>query len=87
MCSQTDTPPYDDPEPGPITQPRRYVLAGGAEPTPSVALAVLGTMLTEAEGDLDIVRTSTAGPTTRAIAASVVDALRRARNRVAEAER
>ena len=68
-----------------ITKPRRYVLAGD-EPSPSVALAVLGTMLTEAESDLRVVENSHTGATTVAMARAVADALRRARNRVAEAE-
>lgn len=70
-----------------ITRPRRYVLAGGPEPKPSVALAILGDMLNEAENDLRVVENSKTGPTTVAMARVVVDALRRARNRVAEAER
>lgn len=69
-----------------ITKPRAYRLSGGSEPSPSVALAVLGTMLTEAESDLRTVKNSKTGPTTVAMARVVVDALRRARNRVADAE-
>ena len=69
-----------------ITKPRRYVLAGGHEPRPSVALAVLGEMLNDAENDLRTVENSKTGPTTVAMARVAVDALRRARNRVAEAE-
>lgn len=69
------------------TRPRRYVLAGSEEPEPSVALAILGTMLEEAEYDLDAAEKFKAGPTTIAMARAVADALRRARNRVAGAER
>lgn len=68
-----------------ITRPRRYVLAGG-QPTPSIALAVLGAMLEEAENDLHYLQEVKEGPTTIAIARGVVDALRRARNRVGDAE-
>jgi hypothetical protein len=48
VCSQADVPPYDIPEPQP---PRVYRLAGDApeEPRGSVALAVLGTLITEEE--------------------------------------
>ena len=86
MCASNvqNEPPYDPPIP---TPPRRYVLAGGEEPRPSIALAVLGDMLTEAEHDLRVVENSKTGATTVAMARAVVDALRRARNRVAEAER
>jgi hypothetical protein len=83
MCSAADDPTTYDRKP---TTPRRYVLAGGEEPRPSVALAVLGTMLTEAESDLRVVENSKTGATTVAMARAVVDALRRARNRVAAAE-
>jgi len=46
MCSEADHPPYDAPVP---TRPRRYELSGDgpSEPRPSVALAVIGTMLDE----------------------------------------
>ena len=72
---------YDGP-----TRPRRYVLSGDKPEPSSIALAVLGTMLSEAEDDLRVVENSKTGPTTTAMARVVVDALRRARNRVAEAE-
>ena len=68
------------------TKPRRYILAGQDEPKSSIALAVLGTMLTEAESDLRVVENSKTGATTVAMARAVADALRRARNRVADAE-
>jgi hypothetical protein len=83
MCSQADDPTTYDPKP---TAPRRYVLAGGEEPQASVALAVLGTMLTEAESDWRAFEEGRAGPTTLAMARVQVDTLRRARNRVADAE-
>ena len=86
MCSQQDIPPYDDPEPPELSRPRRYVLSGGDEPRPSIALAVLGDMLNEAELDLHAMENSKTGPTTVAMARVVADALRRARNRVAAAE-
>lgn len=79
MCSAND-------DPTTYSQPRSYVLSGGEQPRPSVALAVLGTMLTEAEADLRMVMNSKAGPTTVAMANVTVDALRRARNKVADAE-
>ena len=54
MCSQADDPTqYDAPAP---TRPRTYVLSAEKppeEPRPSVALAVLGTMLEEAIRDHD----------------------------------
>ena len=52
MCSQMDDPTqYDAPEP---TRPRAYVLSGSSrnsigEPQPSIALAVIGDMLEEAD--------------------------------------
>jgi hypothetical protein len=68
------------------TPPRRYVLSGGDEPQASVALAVLGTMLTEADDLLRTLERAKAGPTAIAMARAAYDALRRARNRVAVAD-
>lgn len=81
MCSATDDPTtYDTP----VTQPRRYVLAGGKPGPSSMALAVLGDMLETAEE----VERSMAGsaPTTIAIQRAIVATLRVARQRVADAE-
>lgn len=82
MCSQMDDPTqYDAPEP---TRPRAYVLSGSSrnsigEPRPSIALAVLGDLLTEAE------QLAIALPDSIVVRAEV-DTLRNARNRVADAE-
>ena len=66
-----------------ITKPRRYVLAGD-EPSPSVALAVLGDMLERAEAvEREL---GNAAPVTVAIQRSIVGTLRVARERVASAE-
>jgi hypothetical protein len=83
MCSAHDDPSTHD---IPIAQPRRYVLAGSEPPKPSAALAVIGDMLNDAENDLRVIENSNTGPTTIAMARVVVDALRRARNRVSDAE-
>ena len=49
MCSQNDDPTqYDGPV---ITRPRKYELSG-SEPKPSIALAVIGDMLDEAEREV-----------------------------------
>ena len=85
MCSAMDDPTtFDAPEP---TRPRVYVLAGDAptvpEPKPSVALAVLGALLNEAEWDLE--RCMTASE--RTVVGTRISVLSEARDRVAEAER
>ena len=49
MCSQNDDPTqYDGPV---VTRPRAYTLSGSIhnEPKPSIALAVIGTMIDEIE--------------------------------------
>jgi len=69
MCSANDHPPYDPPTP---TRPRKYELSGDGPR--SVALAVLGTMLMEAEA---------AGHSMTGVR---VLTLREARRRVGEAE-
>jgi hypothetical protein len=88
MCSAHDDPSmYDNvPSHTNITRPRTYVLAGSEPPKPSAALAILGDMLNDAENDLRVIENSNTGPTTIAMARVVVDALRRARNRVSDAE-
>lgn len=82
MCSQADEPTgwSDDlvaPEP---TAPRVYRLSGDKPPEPreSVALAVIGSMLSEAESIV-----SARPPFYQAVAAEV---LREARDRIADAE-
>ena len=68
-----------------ITKPRRYVLAGD-EPQASVALAVMGGELENAEAVQRELERAKAGPTAIAMARAVTDALRRARNHIADAE-
>ena len=69
-----------------ITKPRRYVLAGSDEPPASVALAVIGGELENAEAVQRELERAKAGPTAIAMARAVTDALRRARNNIASAE-
>ena len=78
MCSAHDDPTtYDPPTP---TRPRTYVLSGDTpEPRGSVALAVIGEMLTEAEA------IATSVPQSLAFHVEV-ETLRRARDRIAAAE-
>lgn len=84
MCSQADDPSgWDSPTPQP---PRTYRLAGTSTAPSSIALAVIGTELDKAETDLRNAREARAGATTVAMAMAVVDALRRTRNHVADAE-
>lgn len=85
MCSQGDDPTtYDAPEP---QKPRAYVLSGSkrtfADPQPSVALAVIGEMLNDAE---HILETSVRGSDVALAFGQRIVALREARERVAAAE-
>jgi len=80
MCSAHDDPTtYDTP----VTQPRRYVLAGSEPPKPSPALAVIGDMLEEYE---TAAAKSPWAPTTMARWNMAMLVLRVARQRIAEAE-
>jgi hypothetical protein len=81
MCgAESDPTTYDSP-----SRPRRHVVSGD-EPRPSIALAVLGDELERAEAVLAEVERAKAGPTAIAMARAVADALRRARNHVADVE-
>lgn len=80
MCSsqgENDPSTYDTP----VTQPRRYVLSGTPR-KPSVALAVIGTMLTEAEEEAK----EEGGMNRLLLKEGVIPTLLEARDRVAEAE-
>ena len=84
MCSQMDDPTqYDAPIP---SRPRKYELSGTGkaemEPQPSIALAVIGDMLEEDERINRKYLTTTAWHWYDGRA----DALREARDRIAEAE-
>jgi len=80
MCSAHDDPTtYDTP----VTQPRRYVLAGSEPPKPSPALAVIGDMLEEYE---TAAAKSPWAPTTMARWNMAMLVLRVARQRIADAE-
>jgi hypothetical protein len=84
VCSQTDDPSMIDP-PGwnaatAPTRPRTYVLSGSVPPArvaASIALAVIGEMLSEAEA---------ISPKPMSLRQVAVDTLREARRRIAEAE-
>ena len=67
-----------------ITKPRRVVHSADTRPPASVALAVLGDMLTNAEDKER--EMAGAGATTVAIQRAIVATLRVARERVAKAE-
>jgi hypothetical protein len=88
MCASNvqNEPPYDIPEPQP---PRTYVLAGDApvEEPASVALAVLGEMLSEVEGHV-AAGTSMYGSAPVPDVPTLVrlQTLREARERIADAE-
>ena len=81
MCSQADDPTqYDAPV---VTRPRAYHLSGGAQPKPSIALAVIGEMIDEYE---TATATTHWAPTTMARWNMALLVLRTARQRIADAE-
>ena len=86
MCSSFDDPTqYDAPSP---SRPRAYVLSGDApsEPKPSVALAVLGDLLDRAERHVHDAECLPYGSLHDLTMAVIVEAYRKARDRVAAAE-
>jgi len=87
MCSANvrNEPPYDPPTP---TRPRTYLLSGSVPPArvaASVALAVIGEMLTKAENDVENFQRLRL-PFSREYAYERVVVLREARDRITAAE-
>ena len=81
MCSEMDDPTqYDGPV---VSRPRKYDLSGSEPPKPSIALAVIGTMIDEYE--VAMARSPWA-PTTQARWNMALLVLRSARQRIAKAE-
>jgi hypothetical protein len=87
MCASNvqNEPPYDIPEPQP---PRVYRLAGDApeEPRGSVALAVLGEMLSTLEALTNVESMLFSDPAREALHKAQIETLRAARDRIAAAE-